>query len=60
MALTDDEINKVNELYGQLDTKEGQLQVYKDVIDSLDERLTDISDKLDVLVNTAKPTGKKK
>ena len=60
MALTDEEINKINELYGKIDTMEGQLQVYKSVIDGLDERLTDISDKLDVLVNTAKPTGKKK
>jgi hypothetical protein len=60
MALTDNEIKKVNDIYQQLDIKEAQLQTYKEVVDSLDERLTDITDKLDRLIGDAKKTPTKK
>ena len=54
MALTDDEINQINELYKKLDAKDAQLAVYKETTDALVEDVAEINKKLDTLLSKKK------
>ncbi len=58
MALSDTEVNKINDLYKQLDEKQAQLDVYAETTDAIVAEVKEINKKLDTLL--AKTTTKKK
>ena len=58
MALTDTEVNKINDLYKQLDEKQAQLAVYAETTDALVAEVKEINKKLDTIL--ASTTAKKK
>ena len=54
MALTDTEVNKINDLYKQLDERDAQLAVYAEVTDALIKEVKEIHKKVDTLLSIKK------